>query len=142
MKHRKWLRGRGKYALLLSAAVMLPAQAASVRWEEAGDEGDSVDGDLWEATREDTGKAWEATKEASGHAWAVTKEGSARAWDKTREVSGEVWDKTREFSSEAWGKTRDFTIETWDKSTGNAEPGAPVDTGHGGSRATNDKPGP
>jgi|GEM_PF-6701032 len=100
MKHWNWLRGRGKYALFLSAAVMLPAQAASVHWEEAGDEAGSAAGNLWEATREDTGKAWAATKEASGKAWEATKDGTARAWDKTREVSGEAWDKTRDFTVE------------------------------------------
>ena len=84
MKHRNWLRGRGKYALFLSAAVMLPAQAASVHWEEAGDEAGSAAGNLWEATREDTGKAWEATKEASGKAWEATKEGSRASDSKSR----------------------------------------------------------
>ena len=29
MKHRNWLRGRGKYALFLSAAVMLPVNISA-----------------------------------------------------------------------------------------------------------------
>lgn len=132
MKYQTGLLTCGGLALVMyTATVIMPAQAASVQWQEAGSDAGSAAGHFWEATKEDTGKAWDATRETSGKAWEATKAGSARAWNKTREVSGEAWDKSR-----------DFTVETWDRFTGDGAGMAQQETDSRQTAGTGDATSP